>query len=147
MFDGRPLLLPAIRLYQRWLSPLKGFRCAYCAYTGRATCSNLGLRAIRRFGTWRGLAVLRRRLYLCGVAHRRYACVPKRVFRQYRGDCDLACDLPIDASCDWTGKDGCDITDACRFADCGSCDLPSRKRDRKRAELHVRLPKRVRPER
>jgi putative component of membrane protein insertase Oxa1/YidC/SpoIIIJ protein YidD len=64
-----PALL-AIRLYQRLISPYKGFTCAYRARTGRAGCSGLGYRAIRRHGAWRGWLILRRRLEKCGQAHR-----------------------------------------------------------------------------
>ena len=34
--------LAAIRFYQRWISPYKGFRCAYGAHSGRCSCSTLG---------------------------------------------------------------------------------------------------------
>ncbi|MDQ1813775.1 membrane protein insertion efficiency factor YidD [Massilia sp. CCM 9210] len=53
----KTLALSAIGFYQRHLSPYKGFRCAYCAYTGNASCSALGARAIRRYGVWDGLGV------------------------------------------------------------------------------------------
>jgi len=53
----RDLALLAITLYQRHLSPYKGFRCAYALHTGRASCSRLGYRAIRRHGL-RGLGLL-----------------------------------------------------------------------------------------
>ena len=58
----KQLALAAIRLYQRHLSPHKGFCCAYRVHTGRASCSSLGYRAIRRFGLWLGLVILHRRL-------------------------------------------------------------------------------------
>jgi putative component of membrane protein insertase Oxa1/YidC/SpoIIIJ protein YidD len=121
----RALALPAIRFYQRRISPYKGFACAYRVHTGRASCSVLGYRAIRRFGLWRGLAILDARLHRCGVAHRRYGAATAPV----RGSCDAPCDLPC-------GPDG-DLPDlncrnAARLADCcnGSCDWP-RRRDRK----------------
>ncbi len=65
------LALAAIRFYQRRISPHKGFCCAYRVHTGGASCSTLGYRAIRRFGIWRGLTLLRRRLAKCGVASQR----------------------------------------------------------------------------
>ena len=115
-------LLSAIRLYQRFISPLKGFRCAYHAHTGRQSCSHLGFRAVRRFGVLSGLAVLRQRLFLCGVAHRRYSPHRRPPLAQ-RGDCDVGCDLP------------CDI-----LSNCGSCDWPERKRQDKDKERGVYLP-------
>ncbi|VEB44117.1 Uncharacterised protein [Chromobacterium violaceum] len=48
------LALCLIRIYQRHLSPRKGFGCAYRAGTGRAGCSGLAFRAIRRYGLRRG---------------------------------------------------------------------------------------------
>jgi putative component of membrane protein insertase Oxa1/YidC/SpoIIIJ protein YidD len=42
--------LLAIGLYQKYLSPHKGFCCAYRTHTGRAGCSALGFRAVRRYG-------------------------------------------------------------------------------------------------
>ncbi|MBK8338439.1 MAG: membrane protein insertion efficiency factor YidD [Sterolibacteriaceae bacterium] len=101
----RALALRAIGLYQRHLSPRKGFACAYRARTGGASCSELGFRAIRRFGLRAGLRVLDARLARCRLAaslQRRRTGWP----RAQAGDCD--CDLPCspfdacdDASCDW----------------------------------------------
>lgn len=95
----KQLALAAIRLYQRHLSPHKGFCCAYRCHTGHASCSQLGYRSIRRFGLRRGLFLLRQRLLKCGIAHRRHA--PRRgvAFRQQAGFCDLSCDLPCDGDC------------------------------------------------
>ncbi len=108
------LALWAIRFYQRFISPRKGFRCAYAAQTGCASCSALGYRAIRRFGVLRGLAVLNGRLEKCGVAYRRYR--PRanmRALGQQAGflDCD---------GCN--GCDGCDFPSGCNKGP-GSCFL------------------------
>lgn len=119
----RAFPLAAIRFYQRFLSPLKGFRCAYHAHTGRQSCSHLGFRAVRRYGALSGLAVLRQRLYLCGVAHRRYSPPHCRPPLAQRGDCDVGCSLP------------CDI-----LGNCGSCDWPERKRKDNYSEQAVYLP-------
>jgi putative component of membrane protein insertase Oxa1/YidC/SpoIIIJ protein YidD len=134
----RALLLAAIRFYQRRISPHKGFCCAYRAHTARASCSSLGLRAVRRYGALAGLAVLNRRLYLCGVAHRRFSSV-MRPQRQQRGDCD--CDLPCDSSCDLPGPRSCPAGECLDF---GSCDWGRGKskddtKD-KDGERHVHIP-------
>lgn len=126
--------LAAIRFYQRFISPHKGFRCAYHAHTGRQSCSHLGLRAVRRYGALSGLAVLRQRLYLCGVAHRRYSVPHRRPPLSQRGDCDIVpcdCDLPSTKSCSFAG----DI-----LSNCGSCDWPERKRKDKDKEREIYLP-------
>ena len=93
--------LAAIRFYQRHLSPRKGYCCAYRHHTGRASCSQLGYRAIRRLGLWRGLAALRIRLGRCGIAHRRYTRRGLALGGQ-AGFCDCACDLPCDCGLDWS---------------------------------------------
>lgn len=84
------LALSAIVAYQRYVSPFKGFSCAYRCHTGCASCSVLGFRAIRRYGLMQGLAVLRSRLDRCGVAYRRYYATPLRHGKQ-SGYCDLPC--------------------------------------------------------
>jgi putative component of membrane protein insertase Oxa1/YidC/SpoIIIJ protein YidD len=134
------LLLAVIRLYQRFISPHKGFRCAYHAHTGRQSCSHLGLRAVRMYGALSGLAVLRRRLYLCGVAHRRYAAPHRRPPLSQRGNCDLPCD----GGCDMPDTTSCTTLGDCASnlgCDCGSCDWPERKRKNKdEKEQAVYLP-------
>lgn len=119
----RAFFLAVIRFYQRFISPRKGFRCAYHAHTGRQSCSHLGFRAVRRYGALAGAVVLRQRLYLCGVAHRRYAPLHRRPPLAQRGDCDIGCELP------------CDI-----LGNCGGCDWPERKRKDKYSEQAVYLP-------
>lgn len=89
------LVLAAIRGYQRHLSPRKGFTCAYRRATGRDGCSGYGYRVIERFGVMAGLALLRRRLRLCGETYRRRRVVPDPVLHYQRGECDPGCD----ASC------------------------------------------------
>ncbi|MCP5283758.1 MAG: membrane protein insertion efficiency factor YidD [Burkholderiaceae bacterium] len=54
----RQIAIALIRGYKRFLSPAKGFNCAYRVYCGRASCSTFGIRAIRRFGTYRGIGLL-----------------------------------------------------------------------------------------
>lgn len=142
----RTFLLKAIRFYQRYLSPYKGFCCAYRFHTGRASCSALGYRAVRRHGAVAGLVMLRERMFLCGVAHRRYAPTPvkPRPHIKQRGDCDLGCDAG--------GCDGCDVPSGkglgklCDLASCcdgGSCDWPERKRKNRKREKSVHIPPKV----
>ena len=91
------LALRAIRAYQRFLSPRKGFCCAYRRATGRDGCSGYGYRVIGRFGLLAGLALLRRRLRLCGETYRkRRSGAPNPVLYYQRGECDPG---GCDASC------------------------------------------------
>jgi uncharacterized protein len=135
---GRRWALFLIRGYQRVISPFKGYRCAFHAHTGNASCSALGYRVIRRFGVWQGVVLLRRRLYLCGVAYRRYAPVHRRPWIQQRGDCDLGCDIGDLPS----GKSMLRLCECLNYGDCMSCDWPRRgkRQDRKR-ERDIRLPR------
>lgn len=137
----RAVLLAAIRLYKRHVSPHKGYGCAYRLHSGRCSCSTLGLRAVVRFGAWRGLGVLRNRLAECGVAAealrmRQRAVAP----RGQAGFIDCDCGVPCDASCvegacssaacDWAS---CDGFDACDWGDCGwSSDTPKESRQVRR---------------
>jgi putative component of membrane protein insertase Oxa1/YidC/SpoIIIJ protein YidD len=128
--------LAAIRAYQRVISPHKGFVCAYRVHTGRCSCSELGYRAIRRFGVGKGWLVLRERTARCGVAHRRHTSARPRPPARERGDCalDLPCDLDLTPS---PGKPGlCDVFSCC---DAGSCDWPDRKKKRQ-AGRRVHIP-------
>lgn len=126
--------LSLILFYQQFISPHKGFRCAYRAHTGRASCSVLGYRSIRRLGLWAGIGALRKRLHKCGVAHRRYSQISRALSGQ-AGYCDIPCDIPCHLSCDVSPCDGthhgigdtaCNLLSYC---DCGGCDWPSKKKN------------------
>ncbi|RYY70807.1 MAG: membrane protein insertion efficiency factor YidD [Comamonadaceae bacterium] len=122
------LTLAAIRAYQRFVSPYKGFSCAYRCHTGCASCSALGYRAIRRFGVLRGAGILRQRLERCTVAHQRYTPMARARLQQ-AGYCDLSCDLPCDIH-----DIGCADIAACN--DCGSWG----KKKRENTSDHMHIP-------
>lgn len=127
----KQLALAAIRFYQRHLSPRKGFCCAYRHYTGRASCSQLGYRAIRRLGLLHGLAALRIRLTRCGIAHRRYTRHGLTLGNQ-AGFCDCGCDLPCDL----------DVGNACNVAgnlpcDCGPDWGGKQKKEEQKRSVHI----------
>ncbi len=140
----KTLALGLIAGYRRFLSPHKGYCCAYRAHTASASCSALGYRAVRMHGVVAGLAILRERVFLCGVAHRRYGQKRRRPPLAQRGDCDIGCaDLPFDGDCGGGHGHSC-IGD---LANCGGCDWTSgnetkrpRKRRKGRGEQEVHLP-------
>lgn len=153
----RVLLLALIRFYKRFISPHKGYGCAYRVYSGRASCSTLGYRAIRRHGAWVGLGLLQQRCHKCGVAQRRYAPVYRPPAGQ-RGDCDPGCGGD---GCDLNGCDpgGCDqrdcdlrprrcrsafdFLDCCDIDDCGGDDKRrERKRKNRKRDAATHLPPR-----
>jgi len=144
----RRLALLAIRIYQQYISPHKGFSCAYREHTGRASCSAVGYRAVRRYGFLAGVKLIRSRTHLCGVAHRRHrGQLPIPALHPQRGACDIgcdlpSCDLPCDPSCDLPSFRGfsaaCDFLSCC---DCGNCDWPDWKRKKSRdEEQYVYIP-------
>jgi putative component of membrane protein insertase Oxa1/YidC/SpoIIIJ protein YidD len=116
------LALLAIRAYQRYLSPYKGFSCALRVATGGDSCSGYGYKAIRRRGLRVGLGLLRRRMALCG--HHAVA-VRNPVLHPQRGHCDL--DL-LTGTVDAAGQccSGCDFT-----------NLISSSKKEKRRSQHV----------
>ena len=117
----RILALAAIRGYQRWISPYKGFCCALRAITGADSCSAYRYRVIARFGLRRGLGLLSRRLELCGHVHRSgmLAAPPLQPSPSVRnpwrhkeqGHCDVPCDAScVSFACDPSGL-SCDLGD------------------------------------
>lgn len=128
------LALALIRAYQSYLSPYKGFACAYRLHCGRAGCSALGYRAIRGQGLWRGLGVLRLRLRRCGEVHRR--CRQRSLpgfggLAAQRGFCDLGCDAPDCSACDAPDlRSFSRLIDSASCCDCCSCDWPTRRQNK-----------------
>jgi putative component of membrane protein insertase Oxa1/YidC/SpoIIIJ protein YidD len=122
---SRTLLLAAIRGYKRHLSPRKGFGCAYRVHLGACSCSTLGLRAVSRYGAWRGLGVLRLRLEQCRLVADEMRATPFVARPAQAGFVD--CDLPCDGSCidaSWCScGDLFSADSACEVASCASCDF------------------------
>jgi putative component of membrane protein insertase Oxa1/YidC/SpoIIIJ protein YidD len=120
---GRALLLAAIRAYKRHVSPHKGFACAWRVHAGGCSCSTLGLRAISRYGAWRGLGVLRLRLRQCRLVAEQARARPFVARAAQAGFVD--CDVPCDASCTdgaaCSGGEACSIGDACEIGSCLPC--------------------------
>ncbi|MEM8592784.1 MAG: membrane protein insertion efficiency factor YidD [Pseudomonadota bacterium] len=54
--------------YQRWLSPRKGYRCAYSVVHGGTGCSGYAKYAIRDHGLFRALPLIRARFADCKAA-------------------------------------------------------------------------------
>jgi putative component of membrane protein insertase Oxa1/YidC/SpoIIIJ protein YidD len=132
----RRLALAAIRLYQRHISPHKGFVCSFRVHTGKPSCSCYGYAVIERFGVLRGVALLRRRMRRCSDEYWKHAASPKTnpaMFRKQAGFVDCACDVPTpaDCACDLPefGDCACGVLDACDLP----CDLGERRRRKKAA--------------
>jgi uncharacterized protein len=126
----KAVALACIRLYRRHVSPRKRYGCACRVHEGRASCSWLGFRAVRRYGALGGLQVLRQRLAHCGDVYRRHHPQPGWR-RQQQGSCDLPCDIPCD------GPDLRCAGNVCSSCDCGNCDS-GRKEKRPRKHRSTR---------
>lgn len=86
------LALGAIALYQRWLSPHKGFRCAHAALYGGVSCSAAIAQTIRDEGL--NLSSVTSRLAACRQAYGHLQVTGARV----RGVCCCG-PLPIPFRC------------------------------------------------
>ncbi|UQN09617.1 membrane protein insertion efficiency factor YidD [Deinococcus sp. QL22] len=60
--------LSAISFYQRWLSPLKGFRCAHAALYGGESCSAAVARVISEQGLTGSASAISARFQACRSA-------------------------------------------------------------------------------
>lgn len=114
-------ILWMIRAYRKWLSPLKGWKCAHGQEHGRNTCSQVGLRIFTKTtNPTKGLLLLQRQFDRCADSAERLNPAllivnPSKPFTRLlesqRGDCDPGCD-------------GCDVG-GCDMPDCGGCDAPT----------------------
>jgi putative component of membrane protein insertase Oxa1/YidC/SpoIIIJ protein YidD len=130
-----------IRLYQRHLSPRKGFACPHRLVHGGLSCSEYARQTILTRGVWSAYGLTRQRLKECRVAARelarrseaenendvgdigtgeaetqraRRSLFPNR--KNNASDSDAWCDI-ADLSCDaaWCGTESCHMP---------SCDMP-----------------------
>lgn len=63
------MALGGIWAYQQYISPNKGFRCAYSVAHGGTGCSGYAKHAIRDHGLWRALPAIRQRFRDCRTAY------------------------------------------------------------------------------
>ena len=156
---GRNLALSAISFYRCFLSPYKGFRCAYAHHTGSASCSRLGYRAIRRHGVGKGVGLLFQRFDRCRAAYLRHqvsrsaaggttpggSSMAAGTRRTQRGFCEvLACipdagcaAAPCEAGCTG-GSAAIDVANCCCSVPWpSSCDSRPQKRSGPQARLFV----------
>ncbi len=112
----------AIRGYQRFLSPYKGFCCAWRVHTGRASCSEYARRLVERRGVIALFTGLPRQFERC---RRAFVALAVPMGSEDPGKRDRhrrdRCDLPLDTFCD-AGRCLPDMSGACDGA--SGCDLP-----------------------
>ncbi len=61
--------IEAIRLYQRWVSPRKGFCCAHNTLHGQGSCSGFGVKVLQVNGFATALTLMRLRIRQCYLAN------------------------------------------------------------------------------
>lgn len=99
-----------INFYQRFISPVKGFRCAYGALHGRGTCSQIIKNIVREHGVIGGRAKIRQQFASCRAAYATLQEHPEwdQDKKKKKRDCDY-CDCPgpcdFSKSCGGKGKD------------------------------------------
>jgi uncharacterized protein len=116
----------AIGVYQRYISPYKGFCCAYRAHTGKRSCSAYGRAVVQKLGLLALLAALPKQFERCQVAYRNMAAsavgaslaLRSREKNASKADncVDLPCDLPCSMPSDALPVDlPCDLPCDCSF--------------------------------
>jgi hypothetical protein len=94
------LALAALGGYRRWVSPHKGFRCAYGAVHRRGSCSDIALRIARRFGARRMLLLLPLQAARCRAA---FALAQSGTSAREEGPGGPANRTPGNCGCDGSG--------------------------------------------
>lgn len=141
------LVIGLIRMYQKHISPRKGYGCAYRLYGGARTgCSGHGLQLFQRFGVVKAWKLLRRRFDKCAWHSYQENRARYAFAKSQRGECDCGavdcptphCDTPDCPKCStpecnmpsirhcglWDYLNFCDILNGC---DCGNNSSKSSK--------------------
>jgi len=84
---AKHIAIGGIGLYQRYISPYKGYACAHRVYYGRLSCSEYGKQVISDEGLAAGAMLLWQRFDECGEAATRVAASPTRAHYQGCEDC------------------------------------------------------------
>jgi uncharacterized protein len=90
----------AIGAYQRYLSPYKGFCCAYRAHTGKRSCSAYGRSVVQKLGLLALVAALPKQFERCQQAFASLKVSEKNRGNNKKSRSNQSCDVPCDAACD-----------------------------------------------
>ncbi|WP_415912977.1 membrane protein insertion efficiency factor YidD [Neptuniibacter sp. QD37_11] len=110
-----------IRLYQRFISPYKGFRCAHAAYHKGDSCSGAVIKIIAEKGVLKGFSSIRQRFADCGDAYRSIMEEEKSEGKKRKDK-----GKKKDSRCDECIPSGCVDVAHCipSGQKCGGCDGP-----------------------
>ena len=95
-------ILRLIALYKRYISPHKGYRCAYSALHGGDSCSTAIEKIIQSHGTYRSLHLVYRQMINCSNAYEVLASKKRKNNHKQKGkkkkdNENVACELPCHA--------------------------------------------------
>ena len=114
-----------IRMYQLYISPYKGFRCAHRALHGGASCSEFARRYALNHGVWAMFPALRLRFRECRMAKETLVAEGAAETNNTKNDpTPLWCDI-----CGGVGESGtecgwCAATNSCDAMAPSGCDIP-----------------------
>lgn len=119
----RTIGLFAIRAYQKWISPYKGYRCAHRLYHGGESCSEYASRILNEQG-WRKLrSKMKDRFAACRNAAR----FLKSEAMTDASEGEAAASEEHTGSKSKSKQSWCDswmVCDGCHFPGCGGLDIP-----------------------
>ena len=107
------VILFLIRIYQKYISPHKGYQCAHGVLTGKDSCSEAVTKIIQQVGFFSGLGLIRQQFEDCRHAAE---ILKKKKEKRKRDDNDKCCE-----SCAFHTKQeacsrSCDLDgDCCSF--------------------------------
>jgi putative component of membrane protein insertase Oxa1/YidC/SpoIIIJ protein YidD len=107
------LVILLIVIYQKFISPFKGFRCAYAVLHGGDSCSEAVKKIVRDKGPFGGRRDIRARFQACKEANETLIRNGQR--RRGQNDCDECPDCDCTDACPSRKSDACERM---------SCDLP-----------------------
>ncbi|CAA6824387.1 MAG: Unknown protein [uncultured Sulfurovum sp.] len=109
-----------IEFYQKYISPYKGFCCAYRVYTGEVSCSQYSKIVIQENGTVRAFPLIRERFRACQSSAKKLEEERKKKDKQgFTDNCLTSCSCPTPSCSSGSGGLSCDAC-AC---DVGGCSL------------------------
>lgn len=119
-------MVALITFYQRFISPLKGFKCAHNALHQQGSCSHSVKKIVIKYGVFKAMPMARLRFKECSRAYDYLKTNPVPF------NADLPCDIGIgecitpDSS---TGSSACDCLGGCDFLpDWKDCSKKTRRR-------------------
>ena len=111
------LAVGLIRFYQRYISPHKGFSCAYHQMTGKSSCSSYALKMVQRNGVMSLFTALPKQFSRCSSAYQTYLQQTDKRQKPQKKPKSERCGDCVDMT-------ECVPTRACKdLSDCGHCDV------------------------